>query len=259
MLLRRMRRCRARSAEVSAMADAQRIGAVPRPVLALLVLGLLAQIAWHGAQRIPVAQPEGLPQAPGGATLRALSLGEAVLMGKLLMLWLQAFDNQPGISIPFRELDYERLEAWLRTILSLDPRAQYPLLAASRLYAEVPDEARQRRMLEFVYEQFHEDPDRRWRWLAHAAILAKHRRKDLPLALKYARAISDSASGPQVPFWARDMTLLVLEDMGEIESARILVGGLLDSGEITDAHEVWFLRNKLRQLDERCVETSEGH
>jgi hypothetical protein len=165
------------------------------------------------------------------------------------MLWLQAFDNQPGISIPFRELDYARVEAWLARILDLDPRGQYPLLAASRLYGEVPVPEKQRPMLDFVHDRFLEDPDRRWPWLAHAAIVAKHRLGDLPLALRYARAVTDHATGPGVPAWARDMTILVLEDMGELEAARLLIGGLLDSGRVTDPHEARFLDRKLRELE----------
>ena len=172
------------------------------------------------------------------------------------MLWLQAFDNQPGISIPFRQLDYARLESWLERILNLDPKGQYPLLAASRLYAEVPDEDKQRHMLEFVYREFLVDPDTRWRWLAHATIIAKHRLNDPALALKYARAITEKATGDHVPYWARDMTILLLEEMEELETARILIGGLISSGRITDPSELRFLHRKLKALQERDDEMS---
>lgn len=165
------------------------------------------------------------------------------------MLWLQAFDNQPGISIPYRELDYQTVIAWLEEILALDARGQYPLFAASRLYSEVPDEARQRMMLEFVFRKFLEDPDRRWPALAHAVYMAKHRLQDLPLALRYARALTDHVTATNVPFRARQMQYWVLEDLGELEDARILLGGLLDSGTIKDPHELMFLRQRLQELE----------
>jgi hypothetical protein len=41
-------------------------------------------------------------------------------------------------------------------------------------------------MFDFVEAQFLQDPNRRWRWLAHAAIIAKHGLNDNTLALKYA-------------------------------------------------------------------------
>jgi hypothetical protein len=226
----------------------RRITSVPRPLLALLGVALGLQLLWHGLRPGPQADPRALPPPPSAHALRLVSLGEPLVLAKLLMLWLQAFDNQPGVSIPFRALDYARIEARLGRLLELDPRAQYPLLSASRVYALVPDEDKQRRMLEFVYRQFLADPNHRWRWLADAALVAKHRLRDLPLALKYARAITERATGPEVPFWARDLTLLVLEDMGEREAARVLVGGLLASGMIHDPSELRFLEQKLDAL-----------
>jgi hypothetical protein len=41
------------------------------------------------------------------------------------------------------------------------------------------------------------------------------------------------------------MELFVLEDLGEIESAKILLGGLIESGAITDPNEVRFLTERL--------------
>jgi len=226
------------------------VGHVPRAVWALLGLGLAAQLGWHALAPAPVARAEDLPPAPSLAVLRLAGLGDDTALAEGLMLWLQAFDNQPGISIPFARLDYARVEAWLDRILALDPRARYPLLAAARLYGSVSDERRVRRMLEFVYRHFLEDPDRRWRWLAHAALIAKYRLRDLTLALRYARALTERATAPEVPFWARDLTVLVLEDLGELEAARVLIGGLLASGQIDDPNEIAFLERKLEALEE---------
>jgi hypothetical protein len=174
-------------------------------------------------------------------------MDEPIALAQLMTLYLQAFDNQPGISIPFRELDYARVEAWLSTILELDPGTQYPLLMASHLYAQVPDDKKIRRMLSFVYEEFAKDPERRWRWLAHAAIMAKHRLKDLPLALKYAQAIAEKTQS--APAWARQMHIVLLEDLGEVEAAKILLGGLLESGKASDPHELHFLSEWLKRLE----------
>jgi hypothetical protein len=181
--------------------------------------------------------------------LRAASLGEPVAAAKWLMLRLQAYDNQPGISIPFLSLDYGRVITWLERILALDPGSQYPLLSASRLYAEVPDPVRQRQMLDFVFRKFLEDPNRRWPWLAHAAIIARHRLKDLPLARTYAEALRTRATGLDVPHWAQQMDILLLADMNEVESAKVLLGGLLTSGRVTDQHEFHFLNERLKELE----------
>lgn len=162
------------------------------------------------------------------------------------MLYLQAFD--------IRELDYARLRSWLGSVLELDPRSQYPLFAASRIYAEHPDAARSRVMLEFVYQQFLLDPNRRWPWLAHCALLAKHRLKDLPLARRYAAAIDRHTSAADVPLWARQMEIFILEEMNELEAAKIMLGGMLASGAVRDPGEARFLKERLDELEARIAE-----
>src|SRR5690606_21901277 len=155
-----------------------------------LAAALALQLAWHGAQPRHVAQAAALPQAPDAALLRTASFGEPVAAAQMLLLYLQAFDNQPGISIPFLDLDYGRVRAWLTTALRLDPHTGYPLMMASQLYGQVPDAGKQRAMCEFVHAQFLAAPDERWRWLAHCAVMAKHRLHDQALALRYAADIT---------------------------------------------------------------------
>jgi len=224
---------------------------VPLPVLVLLALGLAAQVVWHATRPPPSATASDLPAPPGLDALRLTALGDPIATARMLMLWLQAHDNQPGVSIPFRNLDYHRLAGWLERILALDPRGQYPLLAASRIYAAVNDDEKRHFILDFVYRKFFDDPDRRWPWLAHAAIVAKHSFGDLPLALEYARAVSEHATGPDVPNWARDMAVVILEDMGELEAATVMAGYLLESGRVTAPHEKRYLMQKLEELKRR--------
>lgn len=215
----------------------------------ILLVALAAQFLVHW--RIPPAQARAvdLQALPSVPVLRAASLDEPIALSKALMLYLQAFDNQPGLSIPFRDLDYARVEQWLTGIIALDPPSQYPLLTASRLYAEVPVAAKQRGMLDFVERAFLQDPNRRWPWLAHAVVIAKHRLKDLPLASRYAADLREHARGEAVPHWVQQMEIFIREDMNEAESAKILLGGLLESGRVTDPKEWHFLSEQLKELE----------
>jgi hypothetical protein len=222
------------------------IATVPGWVLALLAAALALQVTWQALQPKPVARAEALVVPPPPAALRAVALGEPIALAQVLTLYLQAFDNQPGISIPFLELDYGRVAGWLGTILAIDPVGQYPLLMASQIYAQVPDPARQRAMCQFVRSEFDLDPDRRWRWLAHCAVMAKHRLRDARLALAYADAITKQARGASN--WARQMRIFILEDLGELEAATVLLGGLLASGEVSEPKEIFFLTQRLEQL-----------
>lgn len=233
------------------MRDERPLSHVSAPVLALLAAGLALQLGLHATLPAPQAKAPDLLPAPSATLLRLASLGEPIALAKILMLQLQAFDYQSGSKVPYKDLDYARLEDWLARILELDPAGQYPLLAAARVYAEVPRVAKQRSMMDFVYRQYLLDPNRRWPWLAHAAFLAKHRLKDLPLALKYAAALQQYTTSKDVPVWVRTMEAFMREDMNELETARIMIGGLLASGKITDRGEAKFLEGRLQEIEER--------
>ena len=55
-------------------------------------------------------------------------------------------------------------------------------------------------------------------------------------------------AAPAAPSWARQMQIFILEDIGELESAKIMLGGLLATGQVTDEHELRFLTQRLEAL-----------
>lgn len=227
------------------------IARVPSGVIGVILIALAAQVGLRAADPPRAPAPEDLPAPPSLTALRFASLGDPVPLSKALMLYLQSFDLQATNRIPFQRLDYGRVETWLSRILELDPESQYPLMAAARLYAEIPDAKKQYQMLEFVYREFLKDPERRWTWLAHGAVIAKHKRRDLALARRYAAAIQAHAKGDNVPLWAKQMEIFILEDMNELETARIMIGGLLAGGQIHDPVEIRFLDQRLKELEAR--------
>jgi hypothetical protein len=231
--------------------DERPLASVPAWVLAVLALALAAQIVWQIASPHAPRAASDLPSPPAPGVLRLVSFGEPAAAARVAMLYVQSFDLRAGNDTPYRDLDYGRLIGWLRAVLATDPRSQYPLFAAARIYAENPDPRKARAALEFVYREFLRDPDRRWRWLAHAALLAKYRLKDLPLALRYATAVERLANAPDVPLWAKQMRLFILEDMNELQAAKVALGGLLASGQVKDPAELRFLRRRLEQLQAR--------
>jgi len=231
--------------------DERPLADVPGIVWLALAVALAAQITWRSASPRPAMAAADLPPAPSVASLRLAALGEPEALARLSMLYLQAFDYGGTNTSPYSRLDYGRLVAWLDAIVALDPRSDYPLFVAARVYADSPDPARTRLALEFIYRQFLADPDRRWASLAHAALVAKHRLKDLPLARRYAAAIDRYTRAPDVPLWARQMEVFILEDMNELDAARILLGGMLASGNIKDPQEAQFLARHLKDLEQR--------
>ena len=223
--------------------DVRPVSAVPRWVLALLALSLATQVAWQARRDSGAATAPELPPAPSAHALRLASFGEREALARLAIVHLQSYRTQ----------DYGRLIDWLEAILELDPRSQYPLFSAARVYAETADPVRSRMALEFVYRQFLLDPNRRWPSLAHAALLAKHRLKDLPLALRYARTLQRHVSASGVPPWVKQMEIFILEDLNELDAARILIGSLLQSGSLDDPAELRFLKQRLEELEHRAA------
>jgi len=227
--------------------------AVPGWIWAALLGTLALHLGVQTLRPAPATAAMDLPPAPSAQTLRAASLGEPATLARLAMLYLQAFDLGAGNSLPYRQLDYARLEQWLRAILDTDPRSQYPLFTAARIYAEVDDAAKSRRMLEFVHQAYLQDPNRRWPALAHATLLAKHRLRDLPLARRYAADLQRFTTDPAAPLWARQMEIFILEDMNELEAAKIVLGGLMAAGRISDPQERRFLQERLEALERRLA------
>ena len=219
------------------------VAAVPRWIVAILGLSVAAQVGWQVSRGAGSAADAELAPAPGAHVLRLASFGEPEAAARLAMVHLQSY----------RDPDYRRLIGWLESILELDPRSQYPLFSAARVYAETSDATSSRLALDFVQRQFLRDPARRWPWLAHAALLAKHRLKDLPLARRYAQALERHATAPGVPAWAQQMEIFILEDMNELEAAKILIGSLLQSGALHDPAELRFLKRKLEELEARLA------
>ncbi len=223
---------------------------VPVQIIIILTIAFLCQLYLSSSRSLASINIKALPEPPSQIESQLIGLGDSIATSKIFMLWLQAFDNQPGVSVPFKNLDYRRVIDWLERILALDPKGQYPLLAAGRIYGVVDDEEKKRQMLAFISEQFSKDPNRRWPSMVHAIYVAKHRLKDYPLALKFAHAVAQQVTANDIPPWVKQMEIYVLEDMGEIESAKILIGGLLESGAVTDAHEIQFLLGRLEKLEQ---------
>ncbi len=222
---------------------------VPKLALAALVMAFGLQLGWHLTRPPSQVVMRDLGPAPSLSSLQLASVGEPIAAGKLLMLYIQASDDQAGLAMSFKQLNYEHLTSWLTRVLQLDPRANYPLFMAGRVYGAVSNLEKRRSMFEFIYQQFLLDPNRRWRALADAAVSARHSLKDLTLARKYTRALRLYATDRSVPVWARQMDIFMMEDMGEVKSARMLLGAMFSSGEITDPREIAFVLKRMTQLE----------
>ena len=214
---------------------------------AWLLLGacVAANVAFQRTHATGWARDYVLRAPPPAAEVRVAALGESVFAAYLVGLYLQNFNVHLGQATAVADLDRRSVIRWLDLAADLDPGTGYPLLLASRHFAETGTPADRRMMLDWVYRRFEQQPDRRWPWLAHAVFVARHVLNDNALALSYAAALRTQVADPKAPSWVRQMEMLLRADLGETEDAKILLGGLIAAGQIRSPAELKFLESRL--------------
>ena len=216
-------------------------------LVVLLIVVWLCIVTWRESTHGQKQAFENIPEPLSATTQGFIQASDQAFVYRLLLIWLQQFDVQSGEYISYRNLNYNNLTGWLTSLQQMSPESQYPMLLATRIYTKVADQQRMRLMLDYIYQQYQSRPEKNWRWLAEATVLARHKLNDLPLALRFAETLANAAE-PEIPFWVRDMRLTILEDMGEYEQVKLLVGGLLANKAISDPNEMRFLNILLQRL-----------
>jgi len=231
---------------------------LPGPLLWGFALLLFCQLLFYHFSQVRLeASYRPLANPLQASTYRGISMGSDQLMSYLLAIRLQLHDNQMGRHFSYKRIDYHRLVDWLEQISELNPRSEYPMLLAARVYSQTRDDARLKLVLEFIEHTFDDDPQLHWRRLAEASLLAKHQLGDLKLALRMAEKLAVQPASVVMPSWARDFHFLLLADMNEFESAIAMIQALMQSGAISDPDEQRFLETKLLEFQQKLIETQQ--
>ncbi len=232
---------------------------VPRPLTLGFVALFAIQLGYHHVKdRELAATYRQLSQPLAAATYRAAAMGSEQLLGHLLAIRLQLHDNQAGQHFRYSLMDYERLIGWLEQISDTAPGTEYPLLLASRVYSQTGSEQRLRTIIAFIERRFADNPQRHWRRLAEASLLARHRLGDLELALRLAERLAQQPESVVMPRWARDFEFLLLAELNEFEAAIVIIQALLESDSIRDVDEQRFLREKLSDFRQKLSESRQA-
>jgi hypothetical protein len=184
---------------------------------------------------------------------RSLTQGSEDLWSYLLMFKVQLHDNQRGRHENYKNLDYKTLGQWLLTLSQLNQQSDYPAFLAARVYSQVDDPEKIRMIIDVIDQLFEQAPALHWRRMTEACLLAKHRLNDLDLALKLASKVAALPDSITLPFWARDMKIILLDELNELESAQILISSMLQSGSITDNDEIRFLQSRLLKIQQQML------
>ena len=112
-------------------------------------------------------------------------------------------------------------------------------------------------MIAVVEKLFEMNPQQHWRRMTEACLILKHQLNDLPAALKVAEQIAALPKSVKLPHWARDMRLVLLDELNQKESAQLLISSMLQSGEITDRDEIRFLQDRLLKIQQELSENKQ--
>ena len=237
----------------------RKLSQVPITILLGFALFLIAQLSYHYFHNSSSdASFRQLTSPRNPEHYRAMSSGSDRLLSYLLLIGVQLHDNQKGLHVSYNRLDYRLLSDWLLALYELNPDSDYPAFLAARVYSQVEDKDKLRRMVGVVELLFDKNPQQHWRRMTEACLILKHQLKDLPEAFRLAEKIASLPAAIAIPFWARDMKLVLLDELGELESAQLLISSMLQSGEITDADETRFLQMRLLRIQQNLLNNKQG-
>jgi hypothetical protein len=215
---------------------------IPRGALAAVLMALGLQAAFWWQTRDLQAGWEGVPPAPSTEVARALAMGDSQFLYRAATFVLQNMGDDGGKTTPLKDYDYHRLGQWFFLLDRFDPESEFLPVLVGYYYSQSQNPDDVRIVISYLAHIAIRDPERNWRWLAHAIYLARYKVKDMNLALSLAYRIA-ALKSPGVPLWAQQMPAFVLAAVGKKEAARDLMEAILDSQEDLEPAEVDFMRN----------------
>lgn len=215
------------------------------PVFVLLALGLNAGI-WAGSKDI-YAKWGGVPPAPDRAGAVMMSLGDEQFAYRFGAINLQMLGDVGGQVTALNDYDFSKLSQWFYLLDSLDPASNHVPMVAAFYFGGTHKPEDVAYVVDYLEKVGQVPVGNKWRWLAHAVFLARHRMNDLNRALDLAYKLSRMQPvGDELPMWAKQMPVFVLKATGEKETARELMENMLISSN-ADLHpnEINFMEGYL--------------
>lgn len=194
-----------------------------------------------------------LPHPLSAEIYQTVAHGSEKIWSYLLLLKVQLHDNQRGRHENYNNLDYKILSDWLLTLYQLNTESSYPAFLASKVYSQVKDKEKIKMMIEVIDKMFDQNPALNWRRMTEASLLAKHQLNDLSLSLEIANKVAELPATVKMPYWARDMKIILLDELNQLQSAQILISSMLQSGTVTDHDEIRFLQARLLKIQQQML------
>jgi len=191
------------------------------------------------------AQWMNVPPVPKASFQEASALGDAQLAYRANAIMIQNLGDSGGRSHSFAQYNYERLTQWLFLMDRLDPRSNFIPYLAAYYFGAVSDTQKLEPLTLYLAHAGERPQGEKWRWLAHAAYLARFEMQDLDLALHYAQRLSalEARYDMDLPQWASQMHIFIQNTMGNKQEAYGLMLEILrEQASTMHPNEVNFMR-----------------
>lgn len=195
-----------------------------------------------------------VPPAPHVFSQSVSGGGDEEFSYRLYSVFLQNFGDMGGKITPLKDYDYDHLSDWFFALDGLSGRSNYVPFLAAYYFSAVQDDQKLRPLIAYLEHAGNNTQGQKWRWLAQAVFLARFRLGDYDLALSLAEKL-ENLDNPDMPFWARHMSVYVMTAKGEKEAAYQLILSILQDGVDTmdpaEVHStVYYLCNAVLDKDE---------
>lgn len=208
----------------------------------MLALCCAATVAlWMGSSHVQ-AKWSGVPPVPSRSGAVMMTLGDTQFSYRFGAITLQNLGNTGGNVVAVKDYDYKKLGEWFWLLHGLDPASNHVPMMAAYYFGATPVKEDLAVVVDYLAEVGQIPVGNKWRWLAHAVFLARHRMHDLDRALDYAYRLSKmEPAGDTLPLWARQMPAFVLSEQGEKDSSRKIVEEILLTADDLHPNEVNFM------------------
>jgi hypothetical protein len=213
------------------------VGALRHPAVFLFALLVLLQIALAFTIKGKRPSEAIVAPPPSPRAAQAMSLGDDQFLYRALALEVQEMGDSGGRFTPLIDYDYGKLVEWFRLLDGLDARSDYAASLAALQYGltKKPEDAKL--IAIYVREHANRDPAKKWRFLAHGAYIARHRGKDMDLALEIAKDLA-AVNVPDIPAWTKQMPAFIMTEMGDKEAAEAYLSALIATGNMSEEEKI---------------------
>lgn len=163
-----------------------------------------------------------VPPVPKINTLVMGFLGDNQFAFRASAIALQNYGSV-GETQSLKDYNYETLGGWFNLLDRLDPKSNYVPYLAAYYYGAVQDPSMLGPVISYLEKVGMYEGQGRWRWLAQAAYLARHRMKDTDWAIRIARKLGSIYKPGEMPVWTLNMESMLTADMGDKQAAYLLM------------------------------------